>query len=380
MTDVFGAEFLDRLHSSGAVKNPAPFEALRTTGFPNRRVEAWRYTDLASQLSQSLTPAGLRINQEQSGLFGPNPSADAVEGDALSLLNAAVGGEGFLFEVPAGAKLKPVFARFGPMAPNALVNATNRISVGEGAQAVLVERWGQTDDSWMNSDTSIDVADGGHLIRVILVEDGGNGTQTHRTFTALGENARYDALVVTLGGGLHRIEQHADINKPGAHAGLSAIVLKKGKEHSDFVTNVRHLAEDTTSDQQVRTVVDDEATAVFQGGIKVAQDSQRIEGDQLSRALMLSDRAQAFTKPELEIYADDVKCSHGATVGDLDAEALFYMRARGIDDAAARALLILAFAREPFDALDLPEQIQTMLDGKIQEWLGVAGRFDEMVL
>ncbi|MDA9175947.1 hypothetical protein N9O95_02525, partial [Alphaproteobacteria bacterium] len=78
MTDVFGAEFLDRLHSSGAVKNQIPFEALRTTGFPNRRVEAWRYTDLASQLAQSLTPAGLRINQEQSGLFGPNPSADAV--------------------------------------------------------------------------------------------------------------------------------------------------------------------------------------------------------------------------------------------------------------------------------------------------------------
>ena len=380
MTDVFGAEFLDRLHSAGAVKNQAPFEALRTHGFPNRRVEAWRYTDLASQLAQNLKPAGLRINQEQSGLFGPNPSVEAVEGDALSLLNAAVGGEGFLFEVPAGARLKPVFARFGPMAGGALVNATNRITVGEGAAAVLVERWGQTDESWMNSDTTIDVADGGQLTRIILVEDGAQGSQTHRTSTALGENARYDALVVTLGGGLHRIEQHVDINKPGAHAGLSAIVLKKGKEHSDFVTNVRHLAEDTTSDQQVRTVVDDEATAIFQGGIKVAQDSQRIEGDQLSRALMLSDRAQAFTKPELEIYADDVKCSHGATVGDLDEDALFYMRARGVDETAARALLILAFAREPFDALELPEAVETMLDGKIQEWLGVSGRFEELDL
>ena len=104
MTDVFGAEFLDRLHSTGAVKNPAPFETLRTNGFPNRRVEAWRYTDLAGQLAQTLTPAGLRINQEQSGLFGPNPAVESVEGDALSLLNAAVGGEGFLFEVPEGVR------------------------------------------------------------------------------------------------------------------------------------------------------------------------------------------------------------------------------------------------------------------------------------
>lgn len=380
MTDVFGAEFLDRLHSTGAVKNPAPFETLRTNGFPNRRVEAWRYTDLAGQLAQTLTPAGLRINQEQSGLFGPNPAVESVEGDALSLLNAAVGGEGFLFEVPEGARLKPVFARFGPMDSNALVNATNRITVGAGAEAVLVERWGQTDESWMNSDTTIDIAEGGHLRRIILVEDGGAGTQTHRTFTTLGENSRYDALVVTLGGALHRIEQHADLTRPGCHAGLSAIVLKRAQEHSDFVTNVRHLAEDTASDQQVRTVVDDQATAIFQGGIKVAKDSQRIEGDQLSRALMLSDRAQAFTKPELEIFADDVKCSHGATVGDLDEDALFYMRARGVDEAAARALLILAFAREPFEAIELPEAIETMLDSKVQEWLGVSGRFEEMDL
>ena len=259
MTDVFGAEFLDRLHSAGAVKDQASFEALRTSGFPNRRVEAWRYTDLAAQLAQTLTPAGLRINQEQSGLFGPIPSVEPVDGDALSLLNAAVGGEGFLFEVPAGAKLKPTFARFGAMAENALVNATNKITVGEGGEAVLVERWGNVDDSWINSDTTVELAANAKLTRIILVEDGAEGTQTHRTFTALGENARYDALVVTLGGGLHRIEQHADINASGAHAGLAALVLKRNKEHSDFVTNVRHLAADTTSDQQVRTVVDGDA-------------------------------------------------------------------------------------------------------------------------
>ena len=378
MTDVFGAEFLDRLHSAGAIKDQASFEALRTSGFPNRRVEAWRYTDLAAQLAQTLTPAGLRINQEQSGLFGPIPSVEPVDGDALSLLNAAVGGEGFLFEVPAGAKLKPTFACFGAMAEHALVNATNKITVGEGGEAVLVERWGNVDDSWINSDTTIELAANAKLTRIILVEDGAEGTQTHRTFTALGENARYDALVVTLGGGLHRIEQHADINASGAHAGLAALVLKRNKEHSDFVTNVRHLAADTTSDQQVRTVVDGDATAVFQGGIKVAQDSQRIEGDQLSRALMLSDRAQAFTKPELEIFADDVKCSHGATVGDLDEDALFYMRARGVDEAAARALLILAFAREPFEAMELPEAVEDMLEAKVQDWLGVTGRFEAL--
>jgi len=130
----------------------------------------------------------------------------------------------------------------------------------------------------------------------------------------------------------------------------------------------------------VRTVVDEQATAIFQGGIHVAQDSQRIEGDQLSRALMLSDRAQAFTKPELEIFADDVKCSHGATVGDLSEEALFYLRARGVSEATARALLILAFAREPFAALDLPEAVEAMLDEKVKAWLRVPGAFGELDL
>ncbi|MEC8037337.1 MAG: SufD family Fe-S cluster assembly protein [Pseudomonadota bacterium] len=387
MTDVFGADFLDRLHGAGAVQNAAAFAALRERGFPNRRVEAWRYTDLAGPLGKALTPAGLRINQEQSGLFGPIPLADVAAPasdqpgtDALSLLNASLAGEGFLLDVPEKARLKPIFARFGPMAENALVNAANRIRLAEDAQATLVERWGNTDDSWLNSDTEIDLAPGAHLTRIILVEDGGAGTQTHRTSTRLGENARYDCLVVTLGGGLHRIEQHADINAPGAHAGLAALVLKTGSEHSDFVTGVRHLAADTTSDQQVRTVVDQQATAIFQGGIHVAQDSQRIEGDQLSRALMLSDSAQAFTKPELEIFADDVKCSHGATVGDLSEEALFYLRARGVSEATACALLILAFAREPFAALDLPEAVEAMLDEKVKAWLGVPGAFRELDL
>ena len=95
---------------------------------------------------------------------------------------------------------------------------------------------------------------------------------------------------------------------------------------------------------------------------------------------MLSDRAQAFTKPELEIFADDVKCSHGATVGDLSEEALFYLRARGVSEATARALLILAFAREPFAALDLPEAVEAMLDEKVKAWLGVPGAFGELDL
>ena len=162
MTDVFGADFLDRLHGAGAVQNAAAFAALRERGFPNRRVEAWRYTDLAGPLGKALTPAGLRINQEQSGLFGPIPLADvAVPAsdqpgtDALSLLNASLAGEGFLLDVPEKARLKPIFARFGPMAENALVNAANRIRLAEDAQATLVERWGNTDDSWLNSDTGM---------------------------------------------------------------------------------------------------------------------------------------------------------------------------------------------------------------------------------
>ncbi|MAH87028.1 MAG: Fe-S cluster assembly protein SufD [Kiloniella sp.] len=386
MTDVFGADFLDRIDGAGAVQNAAAFASLRERGFPNRRVEAWRYTDLTGPLGRALAPAGLRINQEQSGLFGPIPAAEVShrsadpDTDALSLLNASLAGEGFLFDVPEKVRLKPVFARFGPMAENALVNANNQIRLAPGAQATLIERWGNTDDSWLNSDTNIELAEGAHLTRVILVEDGGAGTQTHRTAARLAESARYDCLVVTIGGGLHRIEQHVDINAAGAHAGLAALVLKTGQEHSDFVTSVRHLAADTTSDQQVRTVVDEQATAIFQGGIHVAQDSQRIEGDQLSRALMLSDRAQAFTKPELEIFADDVKCSHGATVGDLSDEALFYLRTRGIEESRARALLVLAFAREPLAAVDLPDAVEAMLDEKLKAWLGVPGAFEELAL
>ena len=150
-----------------------------------------------------------------------------------------------------------------------------------------------------------------------------------------------------------RSEINVELCGPEAQAALNGVMMLRGNEHADTTTRIFHKAPHCASRQIYKTVLDEKARGVFQGKIIVAEGAQKTDGYQLSRALLLSDQAEMDAKPELEIYADDVKCSHGSTIGDIDENAMFYLRARGLSEAQARALLISAFTIEMLDEVQI---------------------------
>ena len=176
-------------------------------------------------------------------------------------------------------------------------------------------------------------------------------------------------------GNIHRrcLDRIADIRLagPDAECPPNGAYMVRGKQHCDTTTAVEHVAPRTSCREVFKGVIDEQARAVFQGRIVIHPGAQQSNGHQLSKALLLSNRAEIDTKPELEIYADDVKCSHGATVGDLDRDALFYLRARGIPEAAARAILIEAFLTDTINEV-AAEGLCPALMASVGHWLSSA--------
>jgi Fe-S cluster assembly protein SufD len=186
-------------------------------------------------------------------------------------------------------------------------------------------------------------------------------------YADIAAGAAYEAFTLSIGGHMVRTEIHAHLHGKAGHTALNAAQLLRGTQHSDFTTVVSHDAPNCTSRQTVKHVLAGKSRGVFQGKIEVARAAQRTDGYQMNQALLLSPDAEIDCKPQLEIYADDVKCSHGATIGELDPEQLFYMASRGIPAEAARALLVRAFLAEALDVVE-DEAARTMLDKVIDRW------------
>jgi Fe-S cluster assembly protein SufD len=184
----------------------------------------------------------------------------------------------------------------------------------------------------------------------------------------IAEGAYYDNFAAIKDSELVRNEIEATLAGRLAQCTLQGVMLLRGREHADTTTRIIHAAPHGTSREVYKSVVADQARGVFQGKINVNEGAQKTDGYQLSRALLLSDQAEMNAKPELEIYADDVKCSHGSTVGDLDDEALFYLRARGLNTDEARTLLIRAFIDEVVDDVHVTEW-REIIRAEVQAWL-----------
>jgi Fe-S cluster assembly protein SufD len=186
-------------------------------------------------------------------------------------------------------------------------------------------------------------------------------------YAEIAERGTYDSFGLNLGARIARTEAHVRLAGAKGIAHLNGAQLLGGTQHADFTTVVRHVAPSCTSRQTVKNVLAGRAQGVFQGRIEVAREAQKTDGYQMNQALLLSPDAEIDTKPELEIFADDVKCSHGATVGELDADQLFYLRSRGIPDAEARSILVRAFLAEALDAV-AHEQVRAVLEQAVEGW------------
>lgn len=237
------------------------------------------------------------------------------------------------------------------------------LSLGESARLTLLERHvgtAETQIALQDVQTQIRLDPQAKLVHGKIVSGAPRNYHFAQTMVHAAKGAFYDRVAYVHGGALVRCETEADLNGEMAETRMLAVKLLNGDSRAHTLLRVRHNAPHGVSRQLVKTVLSDKAKASFQGAIHVAQAAQKTDAHQLGRALLLSNSAEMNAKPELEIYADDVKCSHGSTIGDLDETALFYLRSRGIAADQARAMLVRAFVEDIVDQVQSPEIAQAI--------------------
>jgi len=367
-------------------------------GFPGRRSENWRYLDLQPLQQHPMLPAvigepmgipaGLRLDRAVlrlvliDGRFAPELSAIELPGgiwfgsttaaiteraDLLrdvetgadhpfAALNAAFFADGFVLDVAAGVALdRPIeIIHLASGAGDASLHTRSLVNLGAGSRATIIETFAGEGKYWRNDFVAWRVGDGASLIRVALVEEGAQAVHFGEVMAMLGGGAKLDAFALLLGGGTVRHEANVTIAGDNAHCRIDGAFLVAGREEANIVTTIDHQAVGGKTSELIKGVAAGRAHGAFQGKIIVREGAQQTDARQTSRNLILGRRAVIDTKPELEILADDVKCAHGASVGDLDEAALFYLRARGIPTEEARRLLVEGFLREPIEGIADP--------------------------
>ncbi|MDO9708286.1 Fe-S cluster assembly protein SufD [Paracraurococcus lichenis] len=395
--------FVERLREQAA-------EAFRAQGFPTRRVEAWKYTDLrpvtdagfdealtAVDSAPDLPPAhgaarvvfvDGRVRPDLSVLDGIGYSVESlaaalpgldgrigtlarVEAQPMAALNTMLFEDGLVVTVPAGIAagvLDLVSVGTASERPEAF-HPRHLIRLEAGASLTIIETaTGPEGARYLHNPVyEIEVGAGATLTHARLQQEGTRAFQLSTVYARVAEGGTYDNFTLNAGGKLVRNEIHAVLAGPKAACHMNGAQLLRDGQHADTTTVLDHAAPDCASRQTYKTVLMGRSRGVFQGKIHVHQVAQRTDGYQMNQALLLSPEAEIDSKPQLEIYADDVKCSHGATVGEIDADQLFYLRARGIPEARARAMLVEAFLREAIEGVQ-DEAARAALDAAVTGW------------
>ncbi len=299
--------------------------------------------------------------------------ASGSDGAALDALNTAFMDSGLVVHVERNVHVAEpieIIRLNGGAGTPVARHPRNLIVLEEGADVTLVKNHSGIDVGgyFTNAVTDIHVGDGAILRNYTVQAENLEAIHLVSTNVKVGKDATYEAFSLAIGGRLSRAETHVRLEGRGGHCNLSGAYLMRGREHCDNTTVIEHLTPDATSREVFKGVLDDESRGVFQGKIVVHKDAQRTDGHQLCKALLLSDRAEMDAKPELEIYADDVKCSHGTATGQLDETALFYLRSRGIPEALARNLLIQSFMGESLEEIS-DQQVRDAFQNRILHWL-----------
>lgn len=242
------------------------------------------------------------------------------------------------------------------------------ITVEDGAQALVIERHSGQGLYWKNTSAQITLGANARLTHIRLVEDSPEALNTGALSLSAARDSVYNGFTLNCGAKLSTYDIHALLAGENAEISTNGLNLLEGAQHGDTTILAEHAAPHCRSNQFYRSILGGSAHGVFQGKVHVHQIAQKTDGYQLSNAILLSDKAEMDTKPELEIYADDVQCSHGATTGQLDEGPLFYLRSRGLTEAQARFLLLEAFIHEVIEKID-HEELQQQISEKAEQWL-----------
>jgi Fe-S cluster assembly protein SufD len=243
------------------------------------------------------------------------------------------------------------------------------VRLGRGASLTLIETaTGPEDARYLHNPVfEIEVAEGATLTHARVQQEAPRAFQLSTVYAHVAAGATYDNFTLNAGGKLVRNEIHSVLAGPKAACHMNGAQLLGDGQHADTTTVLDHAAPDCASRQTYKTVLSGKSRGVFQGKIHVHQIAQRTDGYQMNQALLLSPEAEIDSKPQLEIYADDVKCSHGATVGEIDPDQLFYLRARGIPESRARAMLVEAFLQEAVDGVQ-DETARAAVQAAVSGW------------
>ena len=400
-------------------------EHFEATGFPSTREEAWRFTNVgpiastvfdlaapdaegaealaaANEIRDSAATAVV-VNgcfDETLSAYGALPLGVVVEGLAVSLeadgssardialdldsaglpfaaLNAAFLEDGVHIVIPEGAVLSaPIQVVIATLPGARPVMAHPRLVIEARAQShatIVLSFVGEGDQPYLSNVVTQVRVDGGAVLELITDQrESPAAFHVHHLHAVCGEGGILHSRAVSLGGKIVRNDLAAVLDGEGAHATLDGVYLADGTDLVDNHTSIDHAVAHCTSHELYKGILGGQAKAVFNGRILVRPDAQKTDAKQTNRALLLSDDAQINSNPQLEIFADDVKCTHGAAVGQLDEEAMFYLQARGLTPAQARDMLLHAFAGEVLGEISVPElriALEHRLFGRLSRYL-----------
>lgn len=399
----------------------AAFGGVEKSGLPHRRVEDWKYTDLRARLktfppaagpgdvariliaapavegdkARRLVIANGRYRPELSDLEDLEPGlsifslATALEaGDATVLaalklddaiaantavaLNTAFMTDGLVIDVAEGTEVgRPVeLVHIAEGEPAASTAVRHLVSVGKGARLTLIETIESLDTVAHHSNvmTMLEVGEGAKVDHIRLQLEPDEAVSLTTLVARIGREANFDTFNAALGAGLARAQIFAEFAGHDAQAGFRGITMLSGRRHADTTLSLIHGAENCQSRELYKAVIDDEARSVFAGRIAVPAHAQKTDARMMTASLLLSEEAEADAKPELEIFADDVQCGHGATCGAIDEDLLFYLLSRGIPKVEAESMLILAFLGEAIDEIQ-NQAVHDALIHRVEGWL-----------
>lgn len=418
-----------RLPGAGPVATVrrAAFDDFTRRGLPHRRVEEWKYTDLRVLLRDvaPLAPApdqaalaragaavkALGIDGTQKfvlvdGAFVPQLSdtnglekgvslrilrdvledkdnavrADllqtSVASDAMISLNTALATDGVVIDVADGVSLaRPLHIIHVATSSNTSVVTRSLVKIGKGTNVTLIETFVAAEGAktYQSHDSIVvSIGDNADVQHVRLMEDAFDAANITTAIFTLGAKTKLNTFCLTHGAKVSRYQGFVTFNGEDSELTTNGVNLLGGQRHGDTTLLVDHAVPGCVSRETFRAVLDARAHSVFQGRIIVRPDAQQTDGKMMTRALLLSDEAEVDNKPELEIFADDVSCGHGATTGALDEDLLFYLRARGLPEKEAQALLITAFVGEAIESI-VNDDLREFAVATAERWLATRG-------
>lgn len=403
-----------------AALREAALGQIRDRGLPHRRVEEYKYSDLraflksAAPLAAAADKAAAKAALDGQDSYGDldrfriviangtfmaelsDTDALSAEGVTLADLTDALASEGgaqllaspktgpndgvvalntafvqggVVITVKAGAEVsKPVELVQVATSTGAQVTR-NRILLGEGAKLRLLETFvGDTGSGELNTVLDCDLADKAALASTRLIVGGGDSARLFTTIATLGADTEFKSLGFIAGPRFARNQQFVNFTGENSEAKIYGVTMAGGEALADQTLIVDHAVPHCNSREFFKTVLDGRARGVYQGRINVAPHAQKTDGEMMTQALLLSEEAEMANKPELEIFADDVLCAHGATSGQIDEDLLFYLRARGIPEDEARTLLVLAFLSEAIEEYG-EDDVTEGLEARVRDWL-----------